>query len=88
MTRQPNVPPMMFSAYPKSERYIAVSHRLEVLLEESNLSQAWEAVVKFCGTIRCEVVSSSITTRSKECGRMAYRALAGNRFGLFAKTQA
>jgi hypothetical protein len=65
-TRQMNVQPMMFTAYPKSERYIAVSHRLEVMSEESNLSQVWEAVVKFCGTIRCEIVSSSITTRTKE----------------------
>jgi Domain of unknown function (DUF4349) len=46
-----------------SQRYIAERHKLEVITSESELQKSWESAVAFCGTIQCEVVSSSITTR-------------------------
>jgi hypothetical protein len=46
--------------------FIAETHRLEVIAPESKLQKSWEAVVAFCGTIRCEVMSSSITAKSGE----------------------
>src|SRR5271165_6403328 len=45
-------------------RYIAESDRLEVITPESDLQKSWQSAVSFCGTIRCEVLSSSITTRA------------------------
>jgi hypothetical protein len=49
-----------------STRFIAVRHKLEILEPESALSKAWESTIAFCGTIQCEVVSSSITTRVRD----------------------
>jgi len=46
-----------------SLRYIAEGHKVEVIIAESELQKSWESAVAFCGTIQCEVVSSSITTR-------------------------
>jgi hypothetical protein len=46
------------------QRYIAERHKLEILTPESDLQKSWESTVAFCGTIHCEVVSSSITTRA------------------------
>src|SRR5215470_8181596 len=55
--------PMMavFAASP--QRYIAERHKLEIITPESDLQKSWESTVAYCGTIQCEVVSSSITTR-------------------------
>ncbi len=47
-----------------SQRFIAESHKLEMITAESELQKSWESVVAFCGTIRCEVISSTITTRT------------------------
>jgi len=44
-----------------SQRYIAERHKLEILTSESELQKSWESAVAFCGTVQCEVVSSSIT---------------------------
>ena len=49
-----------------SQRFIAVRHKLEIVAPESDLSKAWESTVAFCGTIQCEVISSSITTRVRD----------------------
>jgi hypothetical protein len=54
---------MVEAAVGSSQRYIAERHQLEVITLESELQKAWESAVAFCGTIECEVVSSSITTR-------------------------
>jgi Domain of unknown function (DUF4349) len=48
------------------QRYIAERHKLEVITSESELQRSWESAVAFCGTIQCEVVSSSITTRASD----------------------
>jgi hypothetical protein len=45
------------------QRYIAERHKVELLTPESELQKSWESTVAYCGTIHCEVVSSSITTR-------------------------
>ena len=54
----------VFAAPP--QRYIAERHKLEVITSESELQKSWESAVAFCGTIQCEVVSSSITTRASD----------------------
>ena len=50
-----------FAASP--QRYIAERHKLEIITPESDLQKSWESTVAYCGTIQCEIVSSSITTR-------------------------
>ena len=49
-----------------AKRFIAVQHKLVVVSPETDLPRNWGAVIDFCGTIRCEVVSSSIVTRTHE----------------------
>jgi hypothetical protein len=46
------------------EHYIAERDTLEIVTSETELQKSWEAAVGFCGTIRCEIVSSSITMRT------------------------
>ncbi len=46
------------------QRYIAEHHTLEIIAPESQLQKSWEATIAFCGTIQCEIVSSSITTKT------------------------
>jgi Domain of unknown function (DUF4349) len=48
------------------QRYIAERDKLEIITPESDLQKSWESVVAFCSTIQCEVVSSSITTRTAD----------------------
>jgi hypothetical protein len=47
-----------------SQRFIAEHHKLEIITPESELQKSWESAVIFCGTLQCEIVSSSITTRT------------------------
>ena len=47
-----------------SERYIAERHKIEIVTSESELQKSWESAVAYCGTIQCEVISSTITTRT------------------------
>jgi hypothetical protein len=42
-------------------RYIAMRHKLEIVEPGSGLAKSVEAVVTFCGTIQCEVLSSNIS---------------------------
>jgi hypothetical protein len=46
------------------KRYIAVRRQIEIETAESELQNAWESIGAFCGTIRCEIVSSSIVNRT------------------------
>ena len=48
------------------QRYIAESQKVDVVVSEQELEKSWEALVAFCGTIRCEVVSSSITAKAAD----------------------
>jgi len=51
-----------------SERFIAERQKLEVVTPEQGLQKSWEATIAFCKTIRCEVMSSSITTGTGDLG--------------------
>jgi hypothetical protein len=50
----------------RPERFIAVRHKLEVISPPETLPKAWESVMSFCNTMQCEVVNSSITTKTRE----------------------
>ena len=45
-------------------RFVAVRHKLEIVEAGSGLAKSIEAVVAFCGTIQCEVLSSSVTNET------------------------
>lgn len=45
-------------------RFVAVRHKLEIVEAGSGLPKSIEAVVAFCGTIQCEVLSSSVTSET------------------------
>ena len=45
-------------------RFVAVRHKLEIVEPSSGLPKSIEAVVAFCGTIQCEVLSSSVTNET------------------------
>jgi hypothetical protein len=51
---------------PEAKRFIAMQHRLAVVSSETDLPKNWDTVIQFCGTIRCEVISSSIVARTRE----------------------
>jgi hypothetical protein len=42
-----------------------VNHRLDVISNESELEKDWKAAIDFCGTLQCEIVSSSITIKTR-----------------------
>jgi hypothetical protein len=45
-------------------RFVAVRHKLEIVEAGSGLPKSIEAVVEFCGTIQCELLSSSVTSET------------------------
>ena len=45
-------------------RFVAVRHKLEIVEPSSGLPKSIEALVAFCGTIQCEVLSSSVTNET------------------------
>jgi len=47
-----------------ASRFVAVRHKLEIVEASSGLAKSIEAVVAFCGTIQCEVLSSSVTNET------------------------
>jgi len=47
-------------------RYLAVRQKLVVVAAGAELAKSVEAVVAFCGTIQCEVISSNITSQTGE----------------------
>lgn len=47
-------------------RYLAVRQRLTVVAPAAELAKSLEAVITFCGTIQCEVISSNITNQAGE----------------------
>jgi hypothetical protein len=58
------------------QRYLAVRHKLQIIAPESELVKRWESVIQFCGSIRCEVISSSIaagTHDSPPAGEISLR---------------
>jgi len=49
-----------------ASRYLAVRQRLVVVAAGAELAKSLEAVIAFCGTIQCEVISSNITSQTGE----------------------
>jgi len=49
-----------------ASRYLAVRQKLVVVAPSAELAKSLEAVIAFCGTIQCEVVSSNITSQTGE----------------------
>src|SRR5579859_1934431 len=45
-------------------RFVAVRHKLEIVEAGSGLAKSVEDVTAFCGTIQCEVLSSSVTNET------------------------
>ena len=57
-------------------RFVAVRHKLEIVEPSSGVPKSVEEVVTFCGTIQCEVLSSSVTNEtamSSSSGNIAAR---------------
>ena len=48
------------------QRFITVSHKLQIVAAETQLQKSWESVSSFCSTIHCEILNSSITARTRE----------------------
>jgi len=81
---------MVTTAITPAERFIAVQHKLEVASSDEKLEAAWEAVVKFCGTLECEVTASSITARSGQAsasGKITLRVAPGDFAKLLAQVE-
>ena len=63
------------------ERYVAVVHKLAVEAPEADLQRDWEAVAAYCGTMQCEVVSSTIAAKtgdSHPSGNIVMRVTPGD----------
>jgi len=45
-------------------RFVAERHKLEIVEPSSGVAKSIEAVLAFCGTIQCEVLSSSVTNET------------------------
>jgi hypothetical protein len=64
-----------------SLRYLAVRHKLVVMAAGAELPKSLDAVIAFCGTIQCEVVSSNITSQtgdSAPAGSVSLRVRPGD----------
>jgi hypothetical protein len=67
-------------------RFIAVTHRFVVETSESELARDWDSVLKLCGRLDCEVLSSSITSKTASSppkGEISLRIAPGNIDKLF-----
>jgi Domain of unknown function (DUF4349) len=72
------------------QRYIAESQKVDLVVSEQELEKSWEALVAYCGTIRCEVVSSSITAKAADVtpsGTISLRVAPEGVNALFAEVQ-
>ncbi|HXN53763.1 MAG TPA: DUF4349 domain-containing protein [Candidatus Acidoferrum sp.] len=49
-----------------ASRYLVVRQKLVVVAPGAELAKSLEAVIAFCGTIQCEVISSNITSQTGE----------------------
>jgi len=47
-----------------ASRYVAVRHKLEIVEPGAGLAKSIEAVVAYCGTIQCELLTSSVTNET------------------------
>jgi hypothetical protein len=64
-----------------ASRYLAVRQKLVVVAPGAGLAKSVEAVVAFCGTIQCEVISSNITSQAGDAapwGSLSVRVRPGD----------
>ena len=54
------------SAVFAASRYLAVRHKFVMVTAGSEVAKSLEAVIAFCGTIQCEVVSSNVTNETAD----------------------
>jgi hypothetical protein len=66
MTASPMVMGGKDGSVSAASRYLAVRQRLVVVAPGAGLAKSLEAVIAFCGTIQCEVISSNITSQTGE----------------------
>ena len=62
-------------------RYLAVKHQLTLVGNEAQIGKSLEAVVGFCGSIQCEVLSSSVANKTEDAiaaGSVAVRVAPGD----------
>jgi len=87
----PRTAMMMLASLPdRTQRFIAVKHKLEILAPDSEIPRAWESTVNFCGTIQCVVMASSITTKTRDTtasGSMVLRVIPEDLKKLFDHVQ-
>lgn len=72
------------------QRYIAETHKFEVIASEAQLEKSVESLLAFCATIQCEVVSSSVTTRAEDStpsGSISLRVAPQDAGKLFAQAE-
>ncbi len=72
------------------QRYIAETHKFEVIAPEVELEKSVESLLAFCATIQCEVVSSSVTTRAEDStpsGSVSLRVAHQDAGKLFAQAE-
>ena len=72
------------------QRYIAETHKFEVIAPEAELEKSVESLLAFCATIQCEVVSSSVTTRAEDStpsGSISLRVAPQDAGKLFAQAE-
>ena len=62
-------------------RYLAVRHKLTVVAPADEVGKSVEAVIRFCGGVQCEVLSSSVVSQTGEAvpaGSVALRVAPGD----------
>lgn len=72
---------MNVSVYASSERFIAERHTVKITSPKSGLQKSWQSAIDYCGTIRCEVLSSRIYSASATVppsGEVTFRVVPGD----------
>lgn len=72
------------------QRYIAETHKFEIIAPEAQLEKSVESLLAFCAAIQCEVVSSSVTTRAEDStpsGSVSLRVAPQDAGKLFAQAE-
>lgn len=71
-------------------RYIAQTDKLQVLTSASDLRKSWDSAIAFCGAVKCEVVSSSIssaTPNTVPSGEISMRVVPEDAGKLFSQIE-
>lgn len=80
--------PVALAASP--QRYIAETHKFEVIAPEAELEKSVESLLAFCATIQCEILSSTVTTRAEDStpsGSVSLRVAPQDAAKLFAQAE-